>query len=251
MHALDIDIAKNARQIEIFCRADATPGPHPISRTRLVKNEIHRLFSIKAGMRDVLCESPLEADAIVFEEGQSNVVSICEQSPRINGAILNKPYYTFDYTVKYLDCSTLNREVKESSRLILFDDGRQCPPGWAHIEAWCRCHGEACGFITEIDLEPHRQLIANWRMLLPFARRAYEEPDPPLEKSILSHVLREGQMTVQQLHAVEASAVTEQVMNYIAKLLHQGHLTADLHNAPISLITTVSIPEQDSNRATL
>ena len=39
-------------------------GPFPISPSRLLANEIHTFFSIKAGMRYVTCESPLEADAV-------------------------------------------------------------------------------------------------------------------------------------------------------------------------------------------
>jgi len=201
-------------------------------------------------MRVVTVESPLEADAYIFEEGQVDVVSLCEQSPRINGAILHRPYYTFDYTVRYLDARTVHKEVKQDCKLVLLDDGRRCPPGWMHIEAWCRTHGEQCAFITELDLEPHQQFIANWRTLLPFARAAYENLDAALEKSILSHVSRAGRLTVAEVHAAEASYVTEHVMEHIAKLLHQGRLVADLHEMPISPITVLSKPPQDVTDAT-
>ncbi|PUB88762.1 MAG: hypothetical protein DBP01_11470 [gamma proteobacterium symbiont of Ctena orbiculata] len=239
-----------ARQIEFFCRADSTPGPHPIPRSCEVKNELHSIFSIKAGMRDVTVESPLEADAFIFEEGQIDIVSLCEQSPRINGAILNRPYYTFDYSTRYLDTRTVHKEVKEDYKLELLDDGRRCPPGWLHIEAWCRTHGEQCAFITELDLEPHQQFITNWRTLLPFARAGYEDFDAALEKSILTHVSRAGRLTVAEVHAAEASSVTEHVMEHIAKLLHQGRLVADLHELPVSPITALSMQHQDANDAT-
>lgn len=240
-----IRAAPSAPEIEIFCRANFEEGPHAIPKTREVRNEIHRFYSIKAGNREIVCESPLEADVLIYHEGIPRVVSLCEQALRIYGAIRNRPYYTFDLRIEFNDQSSVYYEVKPSNRLCLYDNGRRCPCGWMHIESWCQTHGKKCDFITELDMAPYRQFIANWRTLLPFARKAYESPDPDLERSIIGHIHRSGPITFSEVQSYEASSVTENVINYVAKLLHQGRIAADLNSSPVSPLIALSVSAED------
>lgn len=227
--------------VERFCRAKGERGPHLIPRKRQTSNEFHRIFSIKAGMRIVTCESPLEADAVLWAESRKDVVTICEQPLRICGSIGKKPYYTFDLALKFLNGREVFYEVKPLSSLAHGEDGRLLPPDWVLIESWCALNGETCDIITDETLANHAQLIKNWRVLLPYAVRAYKEPDPALERSLISMITQVSVCDITRLCARESNVHSEHVIAHIAKLLHQGVLKSDLSKSPVSPSTMVEV----------
>ena len=229
-------------RVEKFCSAQATPGPHPIPRRRQVANQFHRIFSIKAGMRVVSCESPLEADAVIFAEARPEVVSLCEQPLRIQAPVKNRPYYTFDLRLSFRDGTSILYEIKQSSRLeaLLLQ-----PSYWSLVQAWCKANGERCAVLTEQEFEAETQRIENWRTLLPFAVRAYESPDPELEESLLCLITRASVFSFAGIFARERHASEEALTAHLAKLLHQGKFTADLSTAPVSPATELHVPETD------
>ncbi len=166
-------------------------GPHQIPPKRQVANEFHRIFSIKAGMRIVCVESPLEADAIYWAESIPEIVELCEQPLRIQTPIGNKPYYTFDLSVKYKSSDELFFEIKPESSLIRNKEGELEPAHWNSIESICKANFYKCKVLTDKDINKKEQEIANWRRLLPYARFAYENPHPDLVVVVIPPLLIE------------------------------------------------------------
>lgn len=65
-----------------------------------------------------MAESGLEANAIIWAEAQTDIVSLCEQPIRIMGSIEKKPYYTFDLGVRMSSGEEVLYEIKPSHQLI-------------------------------------------------------------------------------------------------------------------------------------
>jgi hypothetical protein len=204
-----------------------TEGPIPIPRRRQVAQNLHRLLSIKAGMRVVTCESGLEADAVYAEEGNPDTTWLCEQPLRIERPIGKRPHYTLDLATRNRDGAVCYTEVKPTAQLVEASDGRPKPAHWDEIEAVCGDCGFGVGFITDEDLKAKKILIANWRMLLPFAVLAYRDPDNELAKHILKLTIGSG-MSLRDLCLAEPERDNNTVIAHIAMLLHQGQLSGPL-----------------------
>ena len=229
---------------EKFCRSLATIGPHPIPKSRQVANEFHRIFSPKAGMRLVECESPLEADAVIWGEARPNVVSICEQPLRIHGAIGNKPHYTVDLKFEFRDGTTTYYEVKPEAHLKIHDDGETAPANWPAIRSWFLANGKKCGVITEETLRGDRLLIENWRTLLPFAIRSYECPDPELENHIMAVLRKLSAPSFAAVHERIPTVDSEELTGHMAKLLHRGQIRASLSRSSVTPATEFYCPSE-------
>ena len=219
---------------EKFCRSLATIGPHPIPKPRQIANEFHRIFCPKAGMRLVECESPLEADAVIWGEGRPDVTAICEQPLRIHGAIGNKPYHTLDLRFDFSDGTSTYYEVKPEAHLKIQDDGEPTPANWPVIRSWFLANGKRCDVITDETLRRDAQFIENWRTLLPFAIQSYEAPDPALEKAIVAILMNSRASSFAGVHERMPNIPSDELTGHIAKLLHQGRLRAQLHRSPVS-----------------
>lgn len=204
-----------------------TLGPIPIPRRRQVAQNLHRLMSIKAGMRVVTCESGLEADAVFAEEGTPETTWLCEQPIRIDEPIGKKPFCTLDLARRRNGQET-DFEIKPSNNLVEADDGRLKPANWDEIEKASRRIGRSVDFMTELDLEPKKLLIANWRTLLPFAVMAYRDPDDDLNAHILNLTSGGSGMSIRDVCLAEADRDDNTVKAHIAMLLHQGRLSAPL-----------------------
>lgn len=248
--ALSVLLPKPKKKIvdgaERFCRSLSTIGPHPIPKSRQIANEFHRIFSIKAGMRLVECESPLEADAVIWGEARPQVTSICEQPLRIHGAIGNKPHHTLDLKFGFDDNTTTYYEVKPESHLKIQDDGEPTPANWPVIRSWFLANGKDCDVITDETMRRDTQLIENWRTLLPFAIRSYEAPDPSLEKAVIALLMSNSVSTFASVHERMPDIPSEELTGHLAKLLHQGRLTANLRRSPVSPMTELR-PVGDDN----
>lgn len=217
-----------------FCRAQSSSGPHPIPRRRQISNQFHRLHSIKAGHRVVSCESPLEADAVIWAESNPDVVAICEQPLRIEEPLRAKPSYTFDIGLRFRNGQEWFYEVKPFSSLAVSPDGRLLPVDWPLIEAWCAANGFRCDVITDETLRPFIQCIDNWRALLPFAATAYADSDPVFEASLLTHITSSDVTTLAAVDMAEGAAGSEHVTAHLAKLLHEGRVSSDINSKPLS-----------------
>ncbi len=232
---------KIAEGSEKFCRSLATVGPHPIPRTRQIANEFHRIFSIKAGMRLVECESPLEADAVIWGEARPQVTSICEQPLRIHGAIGNKPHHTLDVKFGFDDETSTYFEVKPEAHLKVQDDGERTPANWPVIRSWFLANGKRCDVITDETMRRDALLIENWRTLLPFAIRSYEAPDPELEKALIALLMTNSVSSFAGVHERMSNVDSEELTSHLAKLLHQGRLVASLRRTAVSPMTELNV----------
>jgi len=220
-------------------RTDAgfTLGPIPIPRRRQIANNLFRFASIKAGMRIVCCESSLEADGIYAKEGDPGVVWLCEQGLRIDRPIGKQPWYTFDLVYRTRDDNELLVAFKPTSELVPAADGSLKPPYWDAIEDACNDLGRRCSFVTEVDLAPKKFLIHNWRVLLPFAFAAYEDPDNELLANLTMLAGRGAGTTLLDLQGTEHTRDPEIVTEHVALLLHRGELSAPLAEAPFTQST--------------
>ena len=204
-----------------------TQGPIPIPRRRQIAQNLYRLFSIKAGMRVVICESRLEADAVYAEEGNPETTWLCEQPLRIDRPIGKRPHYTLDLATRKRDGDVRYFEIKPTVQLVEARDGDAKPAHWDDIEAVCEDFGFAAGFITDDNLKAKKTLIANWRTLLPFAVLAYRDPDDDLVRHILN-LTSAGGLSIREVCLAEVERDDDTVIAHIAMLLHQGRLSGPL-----------------------
>lgn len=213
-------------------------GPFPISPSRLLANEIHTFFSIKAGMRYVTCESPLEADAVYWKEGDSSVDWLCEQGMRIDSSIGSKPHYTFDLVTRSGPVEELI-EVKPDDELAPSSEGSFKPKDWDQIEAKCGAAGYVCAFVTSGQLATHELLIDNWKLLLPFARKTYLCPDQVALDCLRDQIVRKSA----PLHALKnmvARVEEATFLGQVAYLLHRGEVQAELNSKPFGWQSIIS-----------
>jgi hypothetical protein len=218
-----------------------TRGPIPIPRSRKLSNEIHTFLSIKAGMRMVTCESPLEADAVYAAEGDPKIVWLCPQGLRLDRAIGMRPWYTFDLSTRTNLGLETHWEIKPDSELVSGIHGKREPKYWNEIVSACAELGFNCGFKTSRDLETQEQLIRNWQTLLPLAFAAYESPNAEL-LALLAHWCREEGITLRHLIRLEPRHHPEVVTAHVARLLHEGQIKASLDGEEFTNNSVLSIP---------
>ena len=223
-----------------------TTGPHAIPPKRQVANEFHRIFSIKAGMRVVCVESSLEAEAIYWAESIPDIIELCEQPLRIMTPIGKKPYYTFDLSVRYKSNEEVFYEIKPESSLSENSHGRLVPANWSLIETICKDNAYKCDVLTDKDTNKKQQEIVNWRRLLPYARFAYENPHPALEAEIYSVCCDVKRSEIEKIFFQLPNFNDEILLSYIAKLLHQGTIIAELDKKRLSRQTITYVAERDS-----
>lgn len=214
-------------------------GPIPISRNRLRANQAHRLFSIKAGMRITTVESPLEADAIYWAESNPDIISLCEQPLRVHKQIGNKPYFTFDLSIKLQSGREVLYEIKPESSLVLTDTGRLIPKNWEEVEAWALDNGYLVDLLTENNINCNREVIANWRRLLPFVQSAYKYPDKIFENQLLDLFKNINKVKLLYVFKQFSQHNWQSTLSFVGKLIHQGKLVCDLNEARLSPDTVV------------
>lgn len=219
-------------------------GPFPIPPRRKVANEFHRIFSIKAGMRTVSVESSLEADAIYWAEANPKISSLCEQPLRIHAPIGNKPFFTFDLSLRWDSGAEIFYEIKPETSLEKTSAGNFVPKHWESVEEVCRQNSYTCQVLTDRQINKISTEISNWRRLLPIARAAYQSEDPKFEALILSHLQAVGKSTIFQIITQLPDINKQQTINHIAKLIHQGRLLANLNDARLTGMTVLSVVEE-------
>lgn len=212
----------------VLANAAGIRGPHPIPKARQLKNTFCRIFSIKAGNRIVQTESVLEADAIYYAESNPDVASLCEQPMRIPIPVERSPYITLDLGLQMKDGREVLYEITSDSMLEADVNGRRIPPNWPLIESWCRYHGFSCAVLTDIELAKHKQLIRNWRTLLPFVRIAHEHPNPGLEKQLLEALEINGPLSLSAMVEYVPLTPGQEIYAAQANLLHRGDAQASL-----------------------
>lgn len=214
-------------------------GPIPISPGRLRSNQIHHIFSIKAGMRVISVESSLEADFIFWAEANADVIEICEQPLRVHLAISNRPYYTFDLSLKFSSGSEVLYEIKPSEKLVLNDESLLVPKNWEVISAWALDNGYSCEFLTEKNINDDKNLIANWRRLLPFIKEAYSVNDRHAESEISKFCKEIRQVKLRGLCKQFPEYSEPKLFGLVGKLIHQGQLHSDLNEFRLSKDTLI------------
>lgn len=215
-------------------------GPFDIPPNRRVANQFHRIFSVKAGMRTVCVESSLEADAIYWAESNPKIVAICEQPLRINVPISNRPFYTFDLSVRWDSGAEIFYEIKPESSLERLEDGKLSLKHWKAIEAICQKGALTSRILTDREINKSPVEIDNWKRLLPFARDAYEYQEPKFDGLILDVLEQSNTLTLQQLFAQLPNYSKQNTINHTAKLIHQGEIFSNLADVRLTGMTLVS-----------
>lgn len=181
-----------------------------------------------------MCESPLEADAVFWAESDAAVVEIVGQPLRIETSFGTRSHYTFDLEIRYATGENVLCEVKPTNKLIRSEEGDHAPAYWCDVRLWCDSNGHSCRVITEETLCEHAQLIENFRCIVPFARRAFQNPDPDVSSQILADVTREPGQSIRSVLA-HYGASSAQQLEHLCYLLHQGRISADLATKPVTL----------------
>lgn len=203
-------------------------GPHPISRSRLVRHQCHLIFSIKAVNRLVTVESALEADVVFMLEGDPQVKYFTEQDPRIPVPRTGASWTTLDFSARYEDSSEKHYEVKPVSKLEENSQGELAPKNWDAVQRWAEEAGHTVDFITDEDLASKKFTIQNWRALLPYVRNAREQPDPQLSFKIYEFVVNTPGTTVNKLIHQVSYKDRHRVVYITADYLHHGTFQSNL-----------------------
>jgi len=203
-------------------------GPHPISRKRQISNQHHRIFSIKAGNRNVVAESQLEAQAIFCAEGDPEIVELCEQPLRIHGTYGKSKYVTLDLSVKKRCGAEIIYEIKPTSRLVEHEDGHFAPANWKLIEAWSEANGHDIRVMTDEWLFQHKTRVLNWKHLLGYVRHFRVNRDPDLETEVIGIITNNPDISMIPLLDHLRTADEQLITSCVASLLHEGKITANL-----------------------
>lgn len=222
----------SANALARFRNGKSERGPHPIPFKRERSNQFHRIFSVKAGMRIVVAESPLEAHAIFWAEGESNVTSLCEQDLRIHAPYGKQKYVTLDLSVQWKNGNETFYEVKPENSLTKHPDGRLLPKHWNLMEAWSKENGRDIQLMTNVWLENHKIRIENWRALLGLVRAFKNNYDPDLETNVLSNITKYPNISTSILLDRIQGHSEHLVTACIASLLHEGRILGSLDEVP-------------------
>ena len=99
-------------------------------------------------------------------------------------------------------------------------------------EAWRVCYRR----ISRQEIERHRQLIDNWKRMLPYIRG----PRHRLDARVLGYVSAVGSLTLGEIDVLLADIEQSDARAAVFGLLHQGLLVApELSHEPLSPTTTV------------
>ena len=231
------------RAIARFSQSLAERGPHQIPAKRERSNQFHRIFSVKAGMRIVVAESPLEAHAIFWAEGEPSIATLCEQALRIHGPYGNRKHVTLDLSVCRKNDRETFYEIKPDASLVEHEDGRLLPTNWEYIEAWSIANGYDIQVMTSSWLSDFKIRIRNWTALLGFVRYFRINYDPNLEHEVYASIANSPGLSVHGL-AEQLDRTTEhRITACVASLLHQGRLTGQLDEKPFNRFRELVVNE--------
>ena len=203
-------------------------GPIPVSRAHRVGRQFHRMVSVKAGPRTVMCLGALAADAVMMAEGDLDVVGLCDRPLRLHGPIGVRSHITLDLSVTYRSGRRVHYAVHREGGLLPGADGRQLPRDWIAIERLASDHGHEISVLTDVEIERHRQRISNWRRLLPFVLMAHQQPNPGVMDEIQEILKERVDVTLEELPHLIAPVGEPYVLPAIARLLHEGACDANL-----------------------
>ncbi len=227
-----------------FIEAKMFRGPHLLPLKKQINCRYHRIFSIKAGMREVCVAGDLIADAIIKAEAEPSITKLCERPLRIEAPLRNKPHYTFDLSFTFKSKQEVFYEVLNEASLRKDNSGTTRPKDWNLIERWGSENGYRCEFITNKNLEKDKILIFNWRELLSHARNAYKSPDPLLEREVLELCKNYKEITLEKIINLCASE-SQHIIACLAKHLHKGVLSSDLDTYPLTIKTIIKSSSHD------
>lgn len=214
-------------------------GPHTIPRARQVSNQTHHIFGIKPGLRKIIVESSLEADAAFRFEGNPKVKAYTEQDPKIPVSRKGSRNTTLDFSVRYIDGSETFFEVKPEEDLVENQYGELAPVNWDAIQQWANDTAHRVAFITDKDIAIEKHTIQNWRSLLPYAHIAKEKAKPKLSLEIFEAVLHQPGITFNQLSQQIAYENKEAITPELALHFHTGKLHANLHKVMFNRNTPI------------
>ena len=217
-----------------------------MSRAVQVKRALHRIATVKADLRVALCSGELLADAVYLHEGDPRVVSLCEYPLRIHGPIGTRSHITLDLAVTDRSGAETLYTICREADLRPTENGRRLPPDWLETERLARAGGHACVVMTDRDIERHRKRITNWRLLLPLARAAYLVEDPKRAELLLALFDDRARVTLADMPSLVAGASPEEIAQSVARLLHEGTLTADLDTKEFTALTPVQRSDRDA-----
>lgn len=106
----------------------------------------------------------------------------------------------------------------------------------------CATRGMNYRLINRQNIEHHRQLINNWKMMLPYIRG----PRHRLDDRVLGYVSAVGALNLGELDVLLADIDESEARAAVFGLLHQGLLVApELSHEPLSSTTTVRMPYEN------
>lgn len=216
-------------------------GPFKFNRQRRIRHQIHRIFSVKAGMRNIEVEGVLEADVVFMFEGDPTINGFTEQDPRIPVSREGSPYTTMDFSVRHTDGTETFIEVKPVAHLIDNPISGISPKNWDNVASWASADNYRLAVITDLDLANHKQRICNWRRLLPFVRHAVANPDDKTSCDVFEIIAGQGQSTLNQLMNLLSVDQRKAIPREVARLLHTGKLDAGLDKRVFTMDTPIKV----------
>ena len=209
----------------------------PVSLTdvELRKKQIHRIYSVKAGLKSILVKANLRADATYFFESDPSITKIEVRPATVPLKAKGRKKIVMDFNVRYRNGNEELILMAYSNKENASNDNEKEPSCWSAVQTCCRAAGRNSRFITDEELKQAKYSITNQRRLLPLVRISKVDPRPDIAVCVLEAVLHNDSVTVNELRSIVPGKYIPRVEVEVADLLHRGRIKAQLNEKIFNL----------------
>jgi hypothetical protein len=187
------------------------------------------VFSLRL-LRLVILYSDLEHDNWVLVESNFRIVSYCEQPLRMRARIAGSIVTTVpDMWLLFESGKEQFRELKYHSQLLEPRVIRQIKTQ----KTWCEIKSTPHEVFDEFRIRRNPQYIRRWKFILRVLAATHKTDLKPVSEKV-SHLLRNGPMTLRQLEAHCSHTEQNLVRPAVFRMLHAGSVKAPLGSHEIT-----------------
>lgn len=187
------------------------------------------VFSVRL-LRLVILYSDLEYDHWVTVEANYRIISYCEQPLRIRAKTAAGFVTTvFDMWLLFASGKEVFREVKYSAQLTEVRVVRQI----LAQRTYCAIESGNHEVFDEHRIRRNPAYLRSWKFILRVLAATHKTNLVPMSEQI-SHLLRNGPMTLRELEANCSRAERSLLRPAVFKMLHAGHAKAPLGSQEIT-----------------
>jgi len=221
--------------------------PVQLSAYDLRKRQIHRIFSIKAGLKPIIVKANLRADATYLFESDTSIAKIEVRPAVVPLKAKGKKKVVMDFSVRYLNGDEELILMVYKKSLVESENESYEPPHWSAVHTCCKAAGRRSRFITDIEIKKGTNAITNSRRLLPLVRISRVDPRPDISVCVFEAVSHTKSITINELRSVIPGKYIPRIEVEVADLLHRGKIRAQLNKKLFSSNTPVKVDDNDQS----